>query len=68
MKVIDHTKIFKRYKGQWVILDHSGRNVLAADHKLDKAIQKFRKKFGDREIPSTMKMPSELLPFVGAGI
>lgn len=65
MRAIDHTPIFNRYKGQWVILDETRSKVLAADNDLKKAISKFRKKFGERPIPSTLKVPSRLIPLVG---
>lgn len=67
MKPIDHTPIVKKYPGKWVVLDKSLEKVLAADDTLRGALDKFRKKFGDREIPATFKVPTELIPFVGTG-
>jgi hypothetical protein len=65
MTIIDHTNIYKKYKGQWVILDESGTKVLAADNELKKAVEKFRHKYGNVEIPSSLKVPTRLIPFVG---
>ena len=64
--VIDQTKIFKEYKGKWVILDNTRKNVLASDNKLTIAVEKFRKKYGSKEIPLTFKVPTEILPYVGS--
>lgn len=66
MVAIDQTKIQKRYKGKWVILDNSRTKVLSADDLLQKAIEKFHKKYGKREIPLTFKVPTEILPYVGS--
>lgn len=65
MKPIDHTKIYKQYKGKWVVLDQTRSKVLVADQKLNKAVEKFHRKFGTKKIPSVLKVPTELLPFVG---
>lgn len=65
MKPIDHTKIYKKYKGKWVVLDKTRTKVLTAGDTLSNALKKFHQKYGDQGIPSTLKVPSELLPFVG---
>lgn len=65
MKVIDQTKIYQSYKGQWVILNARGTKVLSADKNLDKAVSKYRRKFGGREIPLTFKVPAKLMPYIG---
>jgi len=67
MKPIDHTKIYKQYKGKWVVLDQTRSKVLAADERLNKAVDKFHKRFGTQQVPSVLKVPTELLPFVGIG-
>ncbi|HLC43959.1 MAG TPA: DUF5678 domain-containing protein [Patescibacteria group bacterium] len=65
MKVIDQTKICQGYKGQWVILDSRGTKVLAADRSLDKAVSKYHRKFGEKKIPLTFKVPTKLMPYIG---
>lgn len=67
MTIIDHTNIYKKYKGQWVILDKSGTKVLSSDKELKKAVEKFHKKYGNVEIPDSLKVPSRLVPYVGSG-
>lgn len=64
-KVIDQTNIVKRYGGQWVVLDETRTRVLAADQNLRGAISKFQKKYARRAIPTTFKVPTEILPYVG---
>jgi hypothetical protein len=66
MKVIDQTKICQEYKGQWVILDSRGTEVLSADKELSKAISKYHKKFGPKAIPLTFKVPTRLMPYIGS--
>ena len=63
MKVIDQTKIYREYKGQWVILDSRGTKVLSADKELSKAVSKYYKKFGKREIPLSFKVPTKIVPY-----
>ena len=65
MKVINQTKIYRNYKGQWVILDTRGIKVLAADKELSKAILKYHQKFGQKEIPLTFKVPSKIMAYIG---
>ena len=65
MKVIDQTKIYHNYKGQWVILDTRGVKVLAADQNLNKAILKYHQKFGEKEIPLSFKVPKKIMPYIG---
>jgi len=63
MKAIDQTKIYKEYKGQWVILDSGGKKVLSAGKELDKAVAEFHKKFGKKEIPLSFKVPTKIMPY-----
>jgi len=65
MKTIDQTKIYQNHKGEWVILDFSGENVLSADKKLSSAITKFHKKYGKKEIPLTFKVPTKIMAYIG---
>lgn len=65
MKVIDQTKIYQNYKGQWVILNSRGTKVLSADKELKKAILKYHQKFGEKEIPLSFKVPAKIMPYIG---
>jgi len=65
MKVIDQTKIYRNYKGQWVILDSSRTRVLSADKELEKALAKFHQKYGQKKVPLTFKVPTKILPYIG---
>ncbi len=65
MKVIDQTKIYQDYKGQWVVLDSNQTTVLSADKKLSQALNKFEKKYGKRKVPLTFKVPEKILPYIG---
>lgn len=65
MKVIDQTKIYQNYKGQWVVLDARGTKVLSADKELSKAILKYHNKFGKKEIPLTFKVPTKIMSYIG---
>lgn len=62
---IDQTQIVNKYPGQWVILDDSGTKALAAHPTLKGAIKRFRDKYGQRTIPSTFKVPTEIMPYIG---
>lgn len=65
MKIIDQTKIYKKYKGLWVILDNSRTQVLSSDPELKEAIKKYYKKYGQRETPISFKVPTQIMPYVG---
>lgn len=65
MKVIDQTKIYQNYKGQWVILDSRGIKVLSADKELSRAVSKYHQKFGKKEIPLSFKVPTKIMPYIG---
>ncbi|MGA2666475.1 MAG: DUF5678 domain-containing protein [Patescibacteria group bacterium] len=65
MKVIDQTKIYQDYKGQWVVLDSNQTTVLSADKKLSQALNKFEKKYGKRKVPLTFKVPEKILSYIG---
>jgi hypothetical protein len=60
---IDWTKIYKKYKGLWVVLDEKERKVVAFDKEAKKAFEKARKK--GVKIPILFKVPSEIIPYVG---
>lgn len=61
MRVIDQTKIYQNYKGQWVILNSRRTKVLLADKNLDKAVSKYHQRFGKKEIPLTFKVPTRII-------
>ena len=65
MKVINHTTLFRKYHGQWVVLDASRHRVLASGSSLAAALTQFRKR-STGQPPSVLKVPSELLPYVGS--
>lgn len=65
MKVIDQTKIYQTYKGQWVVLDSNQTTVLSADRKLSGVLDKFEKKYGKKKVPLTFKVPEKILPYIG---
>jgi len=60
---IDWTKIYKKYKGLWVVLDEKERKVVAFDKEAKKAFEKARKK--GVKIPILFKVPTEVIPYVG---
>jgi hypothetical protein len=60
---IDWTKIYKKYKGLWVVLDERERKVVAFDKEAKKAFEKARKK--GVKIPILFKVPTEVIPYVG---
>lgn len=65
MKIIDQTKIYQNYKGQWVVLDSNQTTVLSYDRKLSVALDKFEKKYGSKKVPLTFKVPEKILPYIG---
>jgi len=65
MKVINQTEIYRGHKGQWVILDSRRTKVLSADKDLNRAISKYHRKFGEKTIPLTFKVPAKLVPYIG---
>lgn len=73
MKTVDMTPIVEQYPGKWVVLDRESSmkpKVLAAHSSLDKAMEMFLEKYGDNKkilaTYSTFKVPTKILPFVGA--
>lgn len=65
MKPIDQTKIVEQYGGQWVVLDKSQTKVLSSDQKLKMALEKFKQKYGTRQLPIVFKVPTQIMPLVG---
>lgn len=63
MKTIDFTKIYKKYKGQWVVFDKND-SVVTADKDFKKAIAKFKEKY-PKAIPDVFKVPTKIVPYIG---
>lgn len=63
MKIIDQSKIYKQYKGKWVVFDNN--KIVASNKYLKKAIAEFEKKMPDK-IPDVFKVPSKLMPYIGS--
>ncbi len=63
MKVIDWTKIYKKYKGQWVALKDDEQTVVSYGTTVKKVMEQSRKK--GFETPILFKVPTKIMPFVG---
>ena len=63
MEIVDLTKVYKKYKGQWVVFDKNG-TVIAANRNLKGAIARFKEK-RPKAIPDVLKVPTKLTPYVG---
>lgn len=61
---IGWTKIYKKYKGLWVVLDKDEKRVVAFDKEAKKAFKKAQKK--GVKVPILFKVPTEIIPYVGA--
>ncbi len=57
------TKIFNNYKGLWVALDSSLKQVISSDKKAEKAYNEALKKGYQK--PTLFKVPRENLPYFG---
>lgn len=64
MKAIDWTKIYKKYKGQWVTLADDELTVLSNGATAREAWEKAQKK--GFKSPILHRIPNELITFVGA--
>lgn len=60
---IDLTNISKKYKGSWITLDKSLKNVLSFDKDAKKAYDKAVKKGFNK--PTLFKVPKEIVPYFG---
>ena len=65
MKVIDQTEIFRKYRGQWVVLDQSRERVLTSAKTLHAALEKFRASRHADEQYSVFKVPTKTGYYVG---
>lgn len=60
---IDLTKIYKKYKGLWVVLDEKLSKVISFDKNAERAYKKaFQKGY---KKPTLFKVPKENLPYFG---
>ncbi len=62
---IDLTKVWEKYKGQWVAFDKD-YHVLSADKDAKEAYQKAKKKGYER--PILFNMPHENIPYFGSDV
>lgn len=60
---IDLTKIYKKYKGLWVVLDEKLSKVIAFDKDANRAHKKALEQ-GYKK-PTLFKVPKENLPYFG---
>ena len=63
-KAKDWTKIYKKYKGQWVALASDEETVVGFGKTLKDALNKAKR--GGHTDPIMTRMPNNLSPFVGA--
>ena len=57
------TKIFEKYRGLWVTLDDSLKNVISSNKNAEKAYKEAVKKGYDK--PTLFKVPQENNPYFG---
>ncbi|MEK7505042.1 MAG: DUF5678 domain-containing protein [Patescibacteria group bacterium] len=62
-KAKDWTKIYKKYKGQWVALLDDEMTVVGSGETLRTAIDQARGK--GYQHPIMMRVPEKILPYVG---
>lgn len=63
-KATDWTKVYKKYRGQWVAFAQDEMTVTGSGKTLKEALAQAHKKgFPD---PIMSRMPNNLFPFVGA--
>ncbi|MDD5347025.1 MAG: DUF5678 domain-containing protein [Candidatus Omnitrophica bacterium] len=61
MKIIDFTKVFKKYRNRWIALTDSDE-VICDGKSLDEVMKKSKRKGYDE--PVTMKVPDSKFEFV----
>ena len=64
MAAIDWTKIFRKYKGQWVALKDDEKTVISSGRTAKSALDKAKRK--GYLIPILTKMPDRLISYVGS--
>jgi len=62
---MDFTKIYQNYKGLWVALSSDEKKVLGKGKTVKTAVKQAREK--GVKVPYLFKVPTKLLPYVGAG-
>ena len=60
---IDWTKIFDEYKGLWVALLDDEKTVVGKGKSVKEALEDAKKK--GYEKPIMMRVPTEIIPYVG---
>ena len=63
-KAIDWSKIYKKYKGQWVALLDDQQTVVGSGDSIERALAEARERGHDD--PIVMRTPSKILPYIGA--
>lgn len=64
MTAVDLTQVYTKYKGLWVVLDKTYKNVISADVTAKDAYEKALKK-GTEKL-TLFKVPKQNIPFVGS--
>jgi hypothetical protein len=65
MPAIDWSDIYTKYKGKWVALEDDERTVISSGKTAKIAHEKALKKGFDN--PILMRVPTDLMPFIGFG-
>jgi len=63
IKVLDFTKIVKKYKGKWIALTEDEKRVVSFGKSIKETLEKAKKK--GLENPILFKVPISVLPYVG---
>ncbi len=63
---IDWTKIYKKYKGQWIALKKDEKTVVGNGKTAKQAFEKAQKK--GYKNPILTRMPEKLITYVGYGV
>ena len=63
IKVLDFTKIVKKYKGKWIALTEDEKRVVSFGKSAKETLEKAKKE--GLENPILFKVPISVLPYVG---
>ena len=63
IKVLDFTKIVKKYKGKWIALTENEKKVIASGKSAKETLEKAKKEGLNN--PILFKVPISVLPYVG---
>lgn len=66
MSAVDWSKIWKKYRGLWVVLKSDEKTVIASGKTAKEALKKAEEK-GEKN-PIITKMPPKLIGYVGFGL